>query len=60
MLCNLPWFNQVSNGEDDTKDNADTANDDIGDAEEGISSTHDGSRRDKNGLGASIDRDWEV
>ena len=38
----LPRFDQMSNGEDDTKHNADTANDNIGNAQEGVLAAHDG------------------
>ena len=46
--------------EDDTKNNADAANNNISNSEERIFSAHDGSRRNKDGLGTSVNRDGEV
>lgn len=56
----MPWFDQMSNSEDDTKNNTDTTNDNIGNSEEGVLSAHDSPSRDENGLGASIDGNGEV
>lgn len=43
----VPWFDQMCNGEDDAENDAKTANDDVCDAEEGVLAAHDRSGGDE-------------
>lgn len=54
MQKNKPGSDKVSNRKDGTEKNANTANDNVGDAEEGVASSHNGSGRDDNGLGTLV------
>lgn len=57
---NIPGPDQVSCGEQGTKDNADTSDHDVCNAEERIAATHDGASTQEDGFCAVIDVDREV
>ena len=59
-IKNSPWLDDVSSGEDSTKQDAHAANDNIRNAEEGILAAHDGARADKDLLCAAEDGDVEL
>lgn len=50
----LPGLNEMRSEEDDTKDNAESSNDDVGDAKEVVLATDNGTSGDDDGLGASV------
>lgn len=52
-MCNLPRLDHVRDGEDGAEENADSADDDVCDTEERVLTSHDGSSRDQDGLGAT-------
>ena len=56
----IPGSDQVGCGEQSTEDNADAGNDDVSNAEERITTTHDGASTQEDGLCAAVDGDREV
>lgn len=50
----------MGDSENGAEQNADTTNDDIGDAEEGVATAHDGTRSDDDGLGALVKSRREI
>lgn len=50
----------MGNCEKRTKQNAETADDNIGNAQERILATHDSTGGDENGFRAVVGEDWEV
>lgn len=50
----LPRLNKMGREEDDTEDNAESSDHDVGDAEEVVFAAHNGASGDNDGLGASI------
>lgn len=60
FIAVLPWLNQVGSSEDGTKENAETAHDNVRNAEEWISPAHHGSSGDQDGLFATVDLYWEA
>lgn len=62
-ICVITQFarlDQVRDGEEGTEYDADTADDDICDPEKGILGTHNGTRGDDDGLGATIGSRIEI
>lgn len=60
VVTQLSGLDQMRDGEQSTKDDADSANYDVGDAEEGVLSAHDSTSRDDDGLCAAIFGNIEV
>lgn len=50
----LPGLDEMRCEEDDTEDNAESSNHDVGDAEEVVFAAHNGTSGDKDGLGAFV------
>ena len=46
MVAKLTGLDEVSDGEYNAKDDADSCDDDVGNSKEGVLSTHDGARAD--------------
>lgn len=57
---NEPRFDQIGDSEQSPEDDANPADDDISDAEEGVFPAHDGPRGDDDGFGAAIGCDGEI
>jgi len=60
VVAEFSRSDEMGDGEDGAEDNAQAADDDVGDAEERVSATDGGARGDDDGLGAAVDFDWEV
>ena len=50
----IPWLDEMCGCENGTEDNAETANDDVGDAQEVVAATHNGTGGDEDGLLALV------
>ena len=50
----VPWLDQVCNSEDNAKENAHAAYDDVCNAQERVAPAHDGTGGDDDGLGALV------
>jgi hypothetical protein len=46
-LCHIPWFDQMSNCEQDAQEHTYSTNDDVSNSKEWILTAHDGPRRNK-------------
>ena len=57
---NVPWFDELSHGEESAEKDTETADDDVRDAEEGVPTAHDCARREQDGFGAVVDVDRKV
>jgi hypothetical protein len=54
MVSEFSRLDEMGDGEQGTKHYADTADDDVGDAQEGVLAAHDGSRRDYDGFCTAV------
>ena len=52
----LPGLEELSHGEEGAKEDAEAADDDVGDTEERVSAAHDCTSREQDGLGAGVDK----
>jgi hypothetical protein len=56
----IPWFDEMGYGEDGPEEDTEAANDDVGDAEEGVLAAHDGPGGYDYGLCAAVFRYREI
>ena len=56
----VPWSDQMRRCEDDTQNDTDTSNGNICDSKERVSASHNRACGYDDGLGTSIDVDWEI
>lgn len=54
MITKFPGTDEMSDGKDGAEKNADTADDDVCDTEEGVTTSHDGTGADDDRLGALV------
>ena len=59
VVAQLPWLDHVCHGKHNTQEDADAADNEVGNAKEGVSAAHDGTRRQDDGLCAVEPRDVE-
>jgi hypothetical protein len=55
-----PWSDEMCDCEENTKNDAKTADDDVCNAQEGVLASHNRSRGDEDGFGTTVDCDREV
>ena len=53
-MSSIPWLDEMGGEEDDTEDNAQAGDDDVGDAQEVVATAHNGTGGDDDGLGAPV------
>ena len=60
VMEDVPRLDEMCGGEERAQDDAESADDDVGNAEERVAAAHDGPRGDDERLGAAIDGHGEV
>lgn len=53
-MADIPWLDEMRGREDGTEDDAETANDNVGDAQKVVAAAHDGAGGDEDGLLALV------
>ena len=56
----IPRFEELSHGEEGSKENAQTPDDNVSDSQEWVPTAHNGSRGEEDGFRAAVDGDGEV
>lgn len=59
-MVRLPWLDEMGCGKERTQEDADTADNDIGNAQERVPATHDSASGDEDRFRAVVNGDWKV